>query len=50
MNRNKYMPFEPEKWDSSNYDLYMDWCGGVSYSGSDDIPNKFVDNIFSFSF
>jgi hypothetical protein len=23
----------------------MDWCGGVSYSGSDDIPNKFVDNF-----
>tara|TARA_R100001509_G_scaffold21546_1_gene11306 strand:+ start:102 stop:710 length:609 start_codon:yes stop_codon:yes gene_type:complete len=43
--RNKHMPFEPEKWDSSKYDLYMDWCGGVSYSGSDDIPNKFVDNF-----
>ena len=39
------MPFEPEKWDSSKYDSYMDWCGGVSYSGSDDIPNKFVDNF-----
>jgi len=45
VNRDKYMPFEPEKWDSSKYDSYMDWCGGVSYSGSDDIPNKFVDNF-----
>ena len=52
LDRSKHMPFEPEKWEEFNdmtrahlYDRYMDWCGGVSYSGSDDIPNKFVDNF-----
>jgi hypothetical protein len=57
MNRDKHMPFEPEKWaiykDKSRaqqYDLYMEWCGGIDYNKPIEITDGNHSNAYTDNF
>ena len=39
------MPFKPKNWDSSQYNAYMEWCGGVCYSSPENFDNEYCDNF-----
>ncbi len=43
--RKEHMQFEPKKWDSVQYNAYMEWCGGVCYSSPENYDNKYCDNF-----
>ena len=39
------MPFKPKSWKSGEYNLYMEWCGGVCYSSPENYDNEYCDNF-----
>ena len=39
------MPFKPKSWKSSEYNSYMEWCGGVCYSSPENYDNEYCDNF-----
>mgnify|MGYP003633547280 FL=1 len=50
--RKEHMPFEPKKWkgfdnitQKSQYNAYMEWCGGVCYSSPENFDNEYCDNF-----